>query len=124
MGGLIVKLENNNSDDIYSEKLERRVYLNLLYDFYSPLLTERQRNVYEMLFFSDMASTEAARALGVSRQAVHILKQRIIKRLETIETRLHFAESSRKLEAKIKELELENASLKNEVEILKFKFKN
>lgn len=106
-------MENNNSEDIYSEKLERRVYLNLLYDFYSPLLTERQRNVYEMLFFSDMASTEAARALGVSRQAVHILKQRIIKRLETIETRLHFAESSRKLEEKIKALELENENLKN-----------
>lgn len=111
MDGWIFKLENNN--DIYSEKLERRVYLNLLYDFYSPLLTERQRNVYEMLNFLDMAPTEAARALGVSRQAVHILAQRITKRLEAIEKKLHFAETTRKLEEKIKMLQAEIEELKS-----------
>ena len=31
------------------ERLERRMYFNALYDLYAPLLTERQRNVYEML---------------------------------------------------------------------------
>lgn len=104
-----LKLENNNNQDknldLDNEKLKRRVYLNLLYDFYSPLLTERQRNVYELIEFSDLAPTEAARTLGVSRQAVHILQQRIINRLESIEKKLHFAETVQKLEAKIKLLE-------------------
>ena len=89
------------------ERLERRVYLNLLYDFYSPLLTERQRSIYEMLYFSDLAPTEAARALGVSRQAVHILERRVTERLEKIEEELHFALTVQRLEKRIEELERE-----------------
>ena len=85
-------------DDKDKERLERRVYLNLLYDFYSPLLTERQRNVYEMLYFSDLAPAEAARSLGISRQAVHILERRIMKRLEE----------------RIQKLEEENEALRRE----------
>ena len=92
------------------ERLERRVYLNLLYDFYSPLLTERQRKVYEMLYFSDLAPTEAARSLGVSRQAVHILERRVSERLEAIEGELHFAETTRRLEERIRELEAKNGA--------------
>ena len=95
-----------------STRLERRVFLNLLYDFYSPLLTERPRNVYEMLNFSDLAPTEAARLLGISRQAVHILERRVMERLETIEEELHFAGTTRRLEQRIQELERENEDLR------------
>ena len=101
-------------DDKDKERLERRVYMNLLYDFYSPLLTERQRNVYEMLYFSDLAPAEAARSLGISRQAVHILERRIMKRLEDIEKELHFAETTRRLEERIQKLEEENEALRRE----------
>lgn len=94
------------------ERLEQRVYLNLLYDFYSPLLTERQRNLYEMLFFSDLAPAEAARLLGITRQAVHILERRVTKRLEDIEVKLHFAETVRGLEARIEAIQQENEALR------------
>ncbi len=99
-------------DDKDKERLERRVYLNLLYDFYSPLLTERQRNVYEMLYFSDLTPTEVARSLEISRQAVHILERRIMNRLEAIEGELHFAETTRRLEERIRKLEEENSALR------------
>ena len=94
------------------ERLERRVYLNLLYDFYSPLLTERQRKVYEMLYFLDLSLTETARSLEISRQAVHILERRVMDRLEMIEGQLRFAETTRRLEARIRELEQENEALR------------
>jgi len=94
------------------ERLERRVYLNSLYDFYSPLLTERQRDVYEMLYFADLAPTEVARSLGVSRQAVHILERRVMERLEAIEGELHFSETTRRLEERIHELEARNEALR------------
>jgi len=97
------------------ERLERRVYLNLLYDFYSPLLTERQRSVYEMLYFSDLAESEAARSLGVTRQAVHILERRVMERLEKIEGELRFAETTRRLEQRIQELERENGALRQKL---------
>ena len=98
------------------ERLERRMYLNSLYDFYSPLLTERQRNIYEMLYFSDLAPAETARSLGVSRQAVHILERRITDRLEKIEAKLKFAETTRRLEQKIEELERENEKLRRKAQ--------
>ena len=101
-------------DDKDKERLERRVYMNLLYDFYSPLLTERQRDVYEMLYFSDLAPAEVARSLGISRQAVHILERRIMKRLEDIEKELHFAETTHRLEERIRKLEGENEALRRE----------
>lgn len=88
------------------ERLERRMYFNALYDLYSPLLTERQRNVYEMLYFSDLAPAEVAKSLGITRQAVHILVRRIMERLETIERELRFAGIVERLEGRIRELEM------------------
>lgn len=91
--------------DLEGERLERRMHLNNLYDLYSPLLTERQRNVYEMLYFSDLTPTEIAKSLNISRQAVHILVRRITEKLETIEDSLGFASRVKRLEQRIKELE-------------------
>ena len=102
---------NTNDDDT----LMRRVRNNLLYDFYSPLLTEKQRKVYEALCFSDLTPTEAAQVLGMSRQAVHALVRAVMDKLESLESDLSFAESSHKLEARIHELEAENNNLRNKL---------
>ena len=94
-----------NGWDDDKERLERRMRFNALYDLYHPLLTERQRDVYEMLFFSDLAPTEVAKSLGVTRQAIHILVHRTMDRLEAIERDLKFAEIVERLEGRIRELE-------------------
>jgi len=85
--------------------LEKRVYVNVLYDFYAPLLTERQRKVYEMRYFSDWSLGEIAENLEITRQAVHILVNRIVERLLTFELELGFAARLERLENRIKELE-------------------
>ncbi len=95
--------------------LTRRVHINMLYDFYSPLLTERQRKVYETLCFSDLTPTEAAEVLSMSRQAVHTLTRNIMDKLESLEGLLHFAANTKHLEVRIKELEQENAQLRAEL---------
>ena len=94
-----------NGWDDDKERLERRMRFNALYDLYHPLLTERQRDVYEMLFFSDLAPTEVAKSLGITRQAVHILVRRTMDRLDAIERDLKFAEIVERLEGRIRELE-------------------
>lgn len=86
-------------------RLERRVYVNVLYDLYSPLLTERQRDVYEMQYFSDLSPVEIAETLGITRQAVHILVNRTAERLEALERDLGFAAQLERLNNRIKELE-------------------
>jgi len=94
-----------NGWDDDRERLERRMRFNALYDLYSPLLTERQRDVYEMLHFSDLAPAEVAKSLGITRQAVHILVRRTMDRLDAIERDLKFAEIVERLEGRIRELE-------------------
>ncbi len=101
----------NDDNDI----LKRRIYFNLLYDFYSPLLTARQRKVYETLCFSDLSLTEAAQVLGISRQGVYILARHVMDKLEGIERELSFAVNTKKLEARIKALEAENEELRKEL---------
>ena len=93
-----------NGWDDDKERLERRMRFNALYDLYHPLLTERQRDVYEMLFFSDLAPTEVAKSLEVTRQAIHILVHRTMDRLEAIERDLKFAGIVERLEGRIREL--------------------
>ena len=108
------KIKNNES-----ELLRRRIYCNLLYDFYSPLLTERQRKVYETLCFSDLTLSEAADVLGISRQGVYVLARHVMEKLEGIERELCFAVNTRQLEKRIKELEEENKSLREQLETRK-----
>ena len=102
--------EENDSDI-----LKRRIYFNLLYDFYSPLLTARQRKIYETLCFSDLTLSEAAEVLGISRQAVHVLARSIMKKLDNLESDLHFARTTQQLESRIKKLEQENESLRGKL---------
>ena len=110
---MISSVDDKNKND--SEILRRRVYCNLLYDFYSQLLTERQREVYEVLCFSDLTLSEAAGVLGISRQGVYDLVRGVMEKLENFEQKLNFAVNTQKLENKIKELEDENKSLRDEI---------
>ena len=100
----LIMIKGGYSNSI-SEPLDRRVNFNLLYDFYSPLLTEKQRKVYELVCFSDMSLSEAADNLNVSRQAVHIARQKVEHRLLSLEKKLAFAKITRNLEDKIFALE-------------------
>ena len=86
-------------------RLEQRVYVNTLYDLYGPLLTERQRKVYEMRCFSDLSLGETAETLEITRQAVHILVNRTVERLLRFEQELGVAARLERLENRIKKLE-------------------
>ena len=95
-------------------RLERRVYVNVLYDLYGPLLTERQKRVYEMRYFSDLSLSEIAESLEVTRQAVHILVNRTAERLLMFENELGIAARLESLESRIEELESLVSDKKNE----------
>ena len=114
---LIIMIDDIKNKDC--DILKRRIYFTLLYDFYSPLLTDRQRKVYETLCFSDLTLSEAAEVLGISRQAVYMLANNVMQKLEGIERDLCFAMNTRQLEDKIKRLEHENKSLREKLRLAK-----
>ncbi len=44
--------------------------MTMLYDFYGELLTERQREFYELYYDEDLSLSEIAENYGISRQGV------------------------------------------------------
>ena len=68
--------------------MEKIIKQCILYDFYGPLLTEHQREVYEMNVYDNMSLQEIAEEIGVSRQAVHDIIKRCDILLQDYDSRL------------------------------------
>ena len=74
----------NNPDDLPAIRQER----NLLFDFYGPMLTEKQAACFTMRFIEDCSLTEIAQELNISPQAVVDFINRAVGRLERSEKQL------------------------------------
>lgn len=68
--------------------LERTTRVNLLYDFYEALLSNKQREVFELYYHDDWSLGEIAEKLQVSRQGVYDIIKRSEKALENFESKL------------------------------------
>lgn len=62
--------------------------INLLYDFYGSLLTERQQNFIELYYGDDLSLGEIAEQFNVTRQAVHDTLKRSEQTLANYEGKL------------------------------------
>ncbi len=62
-----------------------------LWDLYSPLLTETQREITDLYFNYDLSLGEIAEQKGVSRQSVSDCLHKCRKQLENYEVKLGFA---------------------------------
>lgn len=60
----------------------------MLYDFYGPLLTERQQQAIILHYENDLSLAEVAEEMGITRQGVFDLIKRAEKVLEAYEDRL------------------------------------
>jgi hypothetical protein len=69
-------------------KLEERVELSLLYDFYGALLKENNQKMFEAYIVEDYSVTEIAEEFGITRQGVHDAIKRITGRLRRYEEKL------------------------------------
>ena len=61
---------------------------DLLYDFYSDLLTDHQKRIFEKVTFDDCSLSEVAREEGISRQGVSDLLRRVDAQLKGYESKL------------------------------------
>ena len=83
------------------EKLEKLI---LLYDFYGPLLTERQKQAVELYYEADLGLSEVAQQMGITRQGVYDLLKRTERTLEEYESKLRLVAKFQEERMKIKEV--------------------
>ncbi|WMT39212.1 putative DNA-binding protein [Paenibacillus sp. D2_2] len=69
-------------------KLEKTNRINLLFDFYETLLTEKQQMFLKYYFLDDFSLGEIASEFGISRQAVYEHIKRADEVLEGYEEKL------------------------------------
>ena len=62
--------------------------MSLLYDYYGELLTEKQRQLFDLYYDQDYSLSEIAAAAGISRQGVH---DTLARAEELLEARLYRA---------------------------------
>lgn len=68
--------------------LEKTTRINMLYDFYHLLLTNKQKDYMELYYREDYSLSEIADESNVSRQAVYDNIKRTEQLLETYEEKL------------------------------------
>jgi uncharacterized protein len=68
--------------------MERFAEMALLADFYGPLLTDKQRKVWDLHYEQDLSLVEIAESEEISRQAVYDLLKRTEKILQEYEEKL------------------------------------
>ncbi len=69
--------------------MDKTLKMSLLFDFYGPLLTQRQQDIYQLYFDDDLSLGEIADQLDISRQAVHDILKRSGSALAEFESKLN-----------------------------------
>lgn len=67
---------------------EKVIEMGMLYDFYGPLLTEKQREIMHLYFEDDYSLSEIGDNMNISRQAVHDTIKKSEKSLHEYEEKL------------------------------------
>ena len=77
--------------------MEKRDYYIILYDFYSSLFTDKQKEYFESYYFNNLSLAEISENLKISRNAIH-------KTIKLIEQKLLYYEENLSLYKKNLEL--------------------
>jgi len=76
-----------------------------LYDAYSSMLTDVQKQIFEMYFFEDMSLAEISEQRGTSRSAVQDALKKVEKVLADLEDKLNLVQKSNTQKELLNQLE-------------------
>ena len=85
--------------------MDNTIMHTMLFDFYGDLLTEKQREYYDLHFNSDLSLQEIAEQSGVSRQAVWDIIRRAEQSLLEIEDKTMLVSRAVRRRKSLEELE-------------------
>ncbi len=84
--------------------MDKNTHMTILFDIYSELLTDKQKEYFEDYYFNNLSLSEISENNNVSRNAIHKQVKVVEKNLEQFETKLKLYEKSKKLENIINEV--------------------
>lgn len=87
--------------------MDKKIYLNNLYDYYGSLFTDKQQRYFEDYYFADLSLSEIAENNQVSRNAVHGQIKIVEEKLLFYEEKLKLYEKSLKIKDLIQGLDQE-----------------
>ena len=85
--------------------MDNRIYLINLYDYYSDLLTQKQRDYFEDYYFDNLSLAEISENNNISRNAIHKQLKETETKLENYENKLQLYDKSIKIKELIKNLD-------------------
>ena len=80
-------------------------YMTMLYDFYGELLTDKQKDLFDLYYNEDLSLSEIADNVGISRQGVRDGVMRSEKLLRDTEDRLGLVKRYSNLQSSIDTIE-------------------
>lgn len=83
-------------------KMDERIYLSNLYDYYGVLLTERQKEYFEDYYFNNLTLAEIAENNNVSRNAIHKQLKEVEEKLSIYEKKLQLYNKGKRIKELIK----------------------
>jgi len=87
------------------DSLKHKIYLSQLFETYQDLLTEKQRQYFNLTINEDLSLNEIAKTYNVSRTAIHDANQKTEKILLDFETKLKILATKLTLEKVIEQYE-------------------
>jgi len=102
--------------NLWSDNMKVVTYLNILYDYYGELLSDKQRSFFEDYYFNNLSLSEISENNKISRNAVHKQIKSIEVKLKEYESKLKLYEKSIKLNKIIDNIKDE--ALKNKLKEL------
>lgn len=106
----------NCDDNDKFNALKEQYELTILYDYYSGLLKESQREILADYYFNDMSLSEIADERGISRQGVHDTVKRCSKSLMEFEEIMGLATKQKSIKKCIKLINNELGHLREDVD--------
>ena len=93
--------------------LDEIVRLSYLYDFYGPLLKEKQQQIFENYVLNDYSLSEIAGEYGMTRQGVYDVVKRCSEKLEDYEKKLNLYKRFQKAKERLEKVEelVENSGM-------------
>ncbi len=72
--------------------MEEKIRRGRLFDFYGELLSDRQKEIYELYAIDDLSMTEIAEDVGMTKQGVSDQIRRCTQAMDEMEDKLHLCE--------------------------------